>query len=530
MNRRLVALFSIALMTALPACGTHTDNGATANPTPTPGNGPTVSIQASTTSGTAPLTVNFVATATNASGNVTWAWDFGDGASDTQQNPAHTFQQQGTFVVTAKGTDATNHFGTATITINVGARTAPSVTASADHTSGLAPLTVNFTSTVSGGTAPIQITWDFGDGETAAEANPSHVFQAAGSFSAKVTAKDATGAAASATVVIQVGSATSPVVAITANPTSGAAPLPVAFTSQVSGGNGTVTYAWDFGDGATATTANANHTYMANGNYTAKLTIHDQANKSAMATVAIVVADQSATMPDFQIANIDAQGTGLNDAYEPNDDINSSTYLGDYGSGNAVYTVSDGYLDTIDVTFSADIVNVGAATTTPFYVDFYQNNAVAPADGTYGDQYQDMPDGLGMNATQRVYFTVKDPTPGATTTTWIKADSLSEVDEADETNNYDGLNVTVFGDEDWFSVYETSGYALQIDLTNLPQDYDLELYDGAGNKVASSENAGTTAESITYTTTADDYYFIRVLGYNGARDSANPYTLTVQVP
>ena len=90
------------------------------------------------------------------------------------------------------------------------------------------------------------------------------------------------------------------------------------------------------------------------------------------------------------------------------------------------------------------------------------------------------------------------------------------------------FNVTA--DEDWFEVYEDAGYSLQINLDNLPADYDLELYDAAGTKVASSLNASTTAEAITYLTPAAGYYTVRVFGYNGATSSATAYQLTVVVP
>ncbi|HVO31725.1 MAG TPA: PKD domain-containing protein [bacterium] len=529
MDRRLIRIVAtLALLAGAPACGTQTQSGASANPTPTPSNnGIQVSAVASTTSGMAPLNINFTAVAAGASGNVSWKWDFGDGASATTKDAAHTYQTNGTFVATVKATDTANHSGTATVTITVGQRTAPAVTASADHTSGLAPLTVNFTSTVTGGAAPVTLAWDFGDGANSTDANPQHIFQTAGSFSAKVTAKDSTGATASATVLIQVGATNKPVVSITANPTSGAAPLPVAFTSQASGGNGTLTYAWDFGDGATATTANANHTYNANGNYAAKLTVKDASNNTAMASVTIVVSQASASMPNLTVANLDAYGTGLSDAYEPNDTQLDAFYL---GAGPNTFTVNDGYLDTLDVTFYADVVNNGAAITSPFYVDFYANRDTAPADGDYGDDYQQVTS-LDANATTRLYFTVPNVDPTVATTSWIKADSLSEIDEADETDNDSyGLNVTVTPDEDWFSVYEDSGFTLSISLTNLPADYDLELYDSNGTKVASSANAGTTAESISYTATATDYYYVRVVGYQGARSSSAPYNLKIVAP
>ncbi|ONI92926.1 PKD domain-containing protein [Saccharothrix sp. ALI-22-I] len=84
-----------------------------------------------------------------------------------------------------------------------------------------------------------------------------------------------------------------PVAVATADPKSGHAPLTVRFDSSGSRDpDGTeITLAWDFdGDGTTdSTEADPSHTYTANGNYTARLTVTDADGRSAVANVAIVV-------------------------------------------------------------------------------------------------------------------------------------------------------------------------------------------------------------------------------------------------
>jgi len=56
---------------------------------------PEASITCNTTSGEAPLTVNFTSTST---GNITsYSWDFGDGGSSSAENPDHTYYDPGTF-------------------------------------------------------------------------------------------------------------------------------------------------------------------------------------------------------------------------------------------------------------------------------------------------------------------------------------------------------------------------------------------------------------------------------------------------
>jgi len=55
----------------------------------------------------------------------------------------------------------------------------------ADHTSGAHPLTVNFADNSTGVVA--SYTWDFGDGNTSAEQNPTHVYAAPGTYTVKQT-------------------------------------------------------------------------------------------------------------------------------------------------------------------------------------------------------------------------------------------------------------------------------------------------------------------------------------------------------
>ncbi|NUT53239.1 MAG: DUF1349 domain-containing protein [Saccharothrix sp.] len=85
----------------------------------------------------------------------------------------------------------------------------------------------------------------------------------------------------------------SPVAVAKADKTSGHAPLTVRFDSAGSRDpdGDPLTFAWDFdGDGVTDSTDTAPaHTYTANGDYTARLTVTDQGGRSAVANVAIVV-------------------------------------------------------------------------------------------------------------------------------------------------------------------------------------------------------------------------------------------------
>lgn len=96
-------------------------------------NPPTASFSGVPTSGTAPLDVSFSDTSSNAP--TSWAWDFGDGASSTAQNPMHTYTSTGSYtvsltVVNADGSDTDVQTNYVTVTTNGGGFTGQGFTLS----------------------------------------------------------------------------------------------------------------------------------------------------------------------------------------------------------------------------------------------------------------------------------------------------------------------------------------------------------------------------------------------------------------
>jgi len=83
-------------------------------------------------------------------------------------------------------------------------------------------------------------------------------------------------------------------------------------------------------------------------------------------------------------------------------------------------------------------------------------------------------------------------------------------------------------DKDYFKFSTTNtATKVKVTLTNLPLDYDVRLYRGS-TLVATSQNGGTTAETITYNSTTTGSYTVYVYGYNGAFSATQCYNLTVQ--
>ncbi|MCR1027069.1 PKD domain-containing protein, partial [Cellulophaga baltica] len=219
---------------------------------------------------------------------LTYAWDFGDGTTATTANPAHTFTTVGTYdvtlTVTDDGTPALNSTDTIAIIVT-DANQAPTAIATSDITSGEASLNVQFIGDTSSDPDTADVltyAWDFGDGTTATTANPAHTFTTVGTYDVTLTVTDdGTPALSSSevTLTITVTDANqAPTAIATSNVSSGILDLDVEFTGSNSSdpdAGDTLTYAWDFGDGTTATTANPSHTFTTAGTYMVTLTVSD---------------------------------------------------------------------------------------------------------------------------------------------------------------------------------------------------------------------------------------------------------------
>jgi PKD repeat protein len=265
---------------------------------PEPGNAaPKVTVTGDPRTGTAPLTVAFSASGTDADGDpLAYSWDFGDGATSLRQNPDHTYMEAGTYMAKVTVRDPDGATGTAEVEIivnNPPGNRAPTVEAAGDPAAGKPPLTVQFSAS---GFDPdgdaLTYAWDFGDGAKSFLQNPSHTYATAGTYTATVTVTDSRGATASDTVVVTAGNR-APTVDLVATPTSGNSPLNVTFTATASDPDGdALRYSFDFGEGKPTkpgTSRTATHRYGKAGIYTATVTVTDADGATATDTVQITV-------------------------------------------------------------------------------------------------------------------------------------------------------------------------------------------------------------------------------------------------
>ncbi len=224
---------------------------------------PSVSFSYANTTGCSPLTVQFTNTSTN---YVSCLWTFGDGTTSTATNPTHTYTNNGTFSVVLKCWGPTG-CTRSMIYHDIITVTSSEAIFNASPRVGCPPLTTTFNSLSP--VAGLTYLWDFGDGTTSTQANPTHTYTTSGNFDVSLVIVDPLGCV-DTLVKTNYIQTSNPAANYTPPPTTvGCGPLTTQFTDATVGAN---SWFWDFGDGTTSTLQNPVHSYTVPGFYTVSLT------------------------------------------------------------------------------------------------------------------------------------------------------------------------------------------------------------------------------------------------------------------
>lgn len=198
-------------------------------------------------------------------------WDFGDGLISQDKNPVYTFSSTGTKNVSLyvkSDVDCVSNV----VTFPTEVYAQPSADFSSDQIS-CAQKPVQFTdqSNLAGNTVSSYL-WDFGDGSTATEQNPVHVYQQGGNYNVTFSFKTEAGCQTSITKTKVINNA--PQIDF-ADPE--ACVLDVANFMSSNQTKDVASYSWDFGDGTINNQqdvkANPTHQYQAAGLYNVKLKV-----------------------------------------------------------------------------------------------------------------------------------------------------------------------------------------------------------------------------------------------------------------
>ena len=246
--------------------------------------------------------VSFVGIASDPDGgdeNLTYSWDLGDG--NTQMGPSftHLYERSDTYEVELVVSDDEGQTDTCRTRVVVLEPFQPPVVSCEIEfegdtaREGTLITFIGEAEDIDGGDI-VSYEWDFGDGTTAVGDTVVHAYNSARSYQVELVVTDDEGESATCTdITIGIRVPLTPpvieVCSLAIGNESSRAPLPVNFFAvarDLDGGQ--VEYAWDFGDGNSANTANPTHIYETPGSYPITLTVTDNEGEDSICTDLVV--------------------------------------------------------------------------------------------------------------------------------------------------------------------------------------------------------------------------------------------------
>jgi PKD repeat protein len=223
-----------------------------------------------------------------------------------------------------------------------------------------------FGASFSGGVSPFGYAWSFGDGSTGSGANPTHTYLALGTYTVNVTVADSAGhtLATSVDESVLAGANASP----SATPSPTDVGLSTHFNPGSSGGTGSGTFTWSFGDGTQTNLENATHSYAIGGVYTVSFWSNDTGGAHVASSFVLLVNSAlgspsimgSPTSPALgQLVNFTATEIGGTTPYAYSWAFGDGTIGGNLQNISHIFTTNGPFTAGVRVTDSAGAISSG---------------------------------------------------------------------------------------------------------------------------------------------------------------------------
>lgn len=229
-----------------------------------------------------------------------WAWDFGDGATSTDQNPVHIYEEPGIYTVALT---VSNGALTESVVredyIAVRESAGPTAAFTAPETTVFVAQPVAFTNLTDPGTAsPVAYEWDFGDGSTSNEESPIHAYFEPGVYDVSLAAETIAGTdSTTQSGFITVEQPVGPTADFSTDVATGLPGQTIRFRDESIPGSLPIdSWLWEFNDpGATVDTStdqNPEFAFSAPGTYTVSLTVSAGLDSDTITRQAAVTIDE----------------------------------------------------------------------------------------------------------------------------------------------------------------------------------------------------------------------------------------------
>ncbi|HEY3387200.1 MAG TPA: PKD domain-containing protein [Saprospiraceae bacterium] len=217
------------------------------------------------------LQIHFHSTSTSQYDITSYSWNFGDGHFGDGDDPYHTYEEPGVYVVCLLITDASGCVSDICHEVHV---EEPESDCHAAFTWDIDSLTVHFFSQSTSEHEIISTTWHFGDGGTGDGTNPIHIYDQPGVYVVCIRIEDNTGCVSELCHEVHVGVGEEECHAqFTWEQIPGT--LQIHFNSTSTSQYDITSYSWNFGDGHFGDNNDPYHTYEEPGTYTVCLLIMD---------------------------------------------------------------------------------------------------------------------------------------------------------------------------------------------------------------------------------------------------------------
>ena len=230
---------------------------------------PIVNFSADSTSACAPKTIQFTNLSTAGTGGLTtYFWDFGDGNTSTAVSPSHTYTTPANYSVTLLVTNSAGCGKSLAKSNYIPLSAGPNADFTAAATSGCVPFNASFTNNTTGA---VSYAWDFGDGNSSTQTNPTHVYTTTGTYTVRLIATNSGGCKDTITKSSYINTAAiSALMSVTDTFVCGNAGIQFIDNSGLTA---PFTRLWLFGDGNSSPNPAPTYGYSAPGTYTAKLAV-----------------------------------------------------------------------------------------------------------------------------------------------------------------------------------------------------------------------------------------------------------------
>jgi PKD repeat protein len=275
----------------------------------------------------------------------TYLWNFGDGTTSSQTNPAKIYTDAGNYSVSLVVGNGFGCYDTVIqpnlITVNAAIN--PVITSNAS--SGCMPLVVNFSTAPIAGASGIQ--WNFGNGQQSQAASFNATYANAGQYNASLQVTMANGCVYTVAQPSVITGHPKPVAAFSISNATGCAPLTVGLDNT---STGATSYTWSFSEGPISTEFEPTQTFTIHGLHGVRLIA---TNQFGCTNLLLLSNSVNVSGPVASFTASDTAGCPPLNVQFSNTSADATSYFWNFGNGatstQASPTVSIAQLGSYDV-------------------------------------------------------------------------------------------------------------------------------------------------------------------------------------